>query len=423
MTDTIDSIYSNVRAMEVNHMLGSVFIEILTGIGKLFLHPFFYLIIFAAFILGLQRVKRERRDFNTRVYDAFNELKQMFLPGIVAGLALSLFTIGLGFILPVGVVVLIGIFSTLFLLSLQVRWLSPAYIIGLSIIAGMLLTDIETGAVWLDLWIQDVIHTPLFVLSLTLGMMMLAEGLLIMTRGTVQSSPFLQRSKRGKLIGLHEVKRLWLIPVFFLVPGGSISSSMDWWPMIQFAGESYALILAPFGIGFHQNVRSMLPQEAIKISGKQVTLLSVVVLLFAVFSFWFEWTGIIAAIIAIVGREAINYRQRIGHDENISFFSVRDQGMVILGVIPKSPAEKMALQVGEIITKINGETIRHEKEFYEALQKNRAFCKLEVLDFNGEVRFVQRALYEGEHHELGLLFVNNDREWSVENTAPKESIL
>ena len=72
-----------------------------------------------------------------------------------------------------------------------------------------------------------------------------------------------------------------------------------------------------------------------------------------------------------------------------------------------SPAEKMGLLKGEIITKINGAVVHKEVEFYQALQKNRAFCKLEVIGNNGEMRFVQRALFEGEHYELGLLFVHD----------------
>jgi hypothetical protein len=36
-------------------------------------------------------------------------------------------------------------------------------------------------------------------------------------------------------------------------------------------------------------------------------------------------------------------------------------------------------------------------------------CKLEVFDTNGEARFEQRALYEGEHYELGILFVQDER--------------
>lgn len=83
------------------------------------------------------------------------------------------------------------------------------------------------------------------------------------------------------------------------------------------------------------------------------------------------------------------------------------QGVKILGVIPQSPAEKMGLIKGEIISKINGTVVHKEEELYKALQKNRAYCKLEVIGNNGEMRFVQRALFEGEHYELGLLFVDD----------------
>lgn len=74
----------------------------------------------------------------------------------------------------------------------------------------------------------------------------------------------------------------------------------------------------------------------------------------------------------------------------------------------------MGLGVGELITKANGVLINNEESFYEALQKNRAHCKLEVLDVNDQIRFVQRALYEGDHHELGILFVQDEKQWDDE---------
>ena len=80
-----------------------------------------------------------------------------------------------------------------------------------------------------------------------------------------------------------------------------------------------------------------------------------------------------------------------------------------MGIIPYSPAEKMGLEVGEIITKVNGMGVNTEREFYEALQRNRAHCKLEVLDNQNQIRFVQRALFEGEHYELGILFAEEKR--------------
>jgi S1-C subfamily serine protease len=118
-------------------------------------------------------------------------------------------------------------------------------------------------------------------------------------------------------------------------------------------------------------------------------------------------------VIAIVGREALTLVQRMNDEALPFYFFKRNQGLMILGILPESPASKMALQVGELITKVNGAAVQNEKGFYESLQKNRAHCKLEVIDTNGEIRFVQRALYEGDHHELGILFVQEERKFEA----------
>jgi len=86
---------------------------------------------------------------------------------------------------------------------------------------------------------------------------------------------------------------------------------------------------------------------------------------------------------------------------------------MILGVLPDSPAAGMNLQVGELVMKVNGASVNDEESFYNALQQNRAHCRLEVLDINGQIRFAQRALFENEHHELGILFVQDERKWET----------
>lgn len=81
---------------------------------------------------------------------------------------------------------------------------------------------------------------------------------------------------------------------------------------------------------------------------------------------------------------------------------------MVLGIIPNTPAADLGLKIGEIITKVNGIEVKNAADFYEALQKNRAFFKLEVVGLNNEIRFEQRASYEGEHHELGIIFVKEE---------------
>jgi S1-C subfamily serine protease len=153
----------------------------------------------------------------------------------------------------------------------------------------------------------------------------------------------------------------------------------------------------------------MLPKQAVKALGKRVRLLGIIILALSAAGYWFPLVSIVAVALAILGREGIAFVQRFREDGMPFYFSKKNHGLMILGIIPDSPASKMELKVGELITKVNGNLVKDEKELYEALQKNRAYCKLEVIDTNGEIRFEQRALYEGDHYELGILFVQDER--------------
>lgn len=128
----------------------------------------------------------------------------------------------------------------------------------------------------------------------------------------------------------------------------------------------------------------------------------------AIASYWWEPLAIVVAVVAILWREWIALSAKLYEQKRPPYFTKRTNGLVILGVLPDTPAHKMALSVGEVIVKVNGIPVVTEDEFYAALQHNRAFCKLEVLNESGEVRFAQSALFEGEHHELGLLFVRDE---------------
>ena len=80
-------------------------------------------------------------------------------------------------------------------------------------------------------------------------------------------------------------------------------------------------------------------------------------------------------------------------------------GVVIAGVVPGSPGEKMGLLPGEYIRSVNGLKVSNEKELYDAIQLNAAHCRLQVIDRNGEVRLMQQVIYRHDHHRLGLLVV------------------
>lgn len=391
-------------------------LEFLKGIGRFFLHPLLYFFIFIALVIGYNRVKLERKHFHVRIFDYISELKFMSSKGILIGLILSLFMIGLGVVVPVGALAIITVVTIVLGVTLRLRWLSPAYVLGLTLLLSLTLPNLTTGVGIIDSMIAELTSIHPTALSLMLGLLLIVEGILIMKDGSRISSPRLETSKRGRMIGSHVTNRLWMLPIFVLLPGEAVSSIFPWWPLFTIGKEAYALCLVPFGIGFYQRTTGSLPSEAVHFTGKRVIALGIFITLLAVSTYWMPLMIIAVSLLAIIGRELLSIQQRV-QDDGPLFFSRRENGLVILGVIPKSPAEKMALKVGEHIVKVNGVAIKSVEEFYYALQRNAAFVKLDVNDNNGELRLVQRALYDGEHHELGLLFVSDEKTLKNQNVG------
>ncbi|WP_308128789.1 PDZ domain-containing protein [Bacillus sp. sid0103] len=388
-------------------------VELLKGTGKLFLHPVLYYLVFLTGILGVMRVKRERKNFHIRAHDAYFELRQLFPLGFVIGLVLSLIVVAAGITVPFAAILLIAGFTFLWSLTTNVRWISPVYTVGAAFFTIILIAENNWSIPLFSKSFHELSDKIYPSIVIVLGLLIIAEGILIFKRGSYGTSPKLAKSKRGQNIGLHEGKRLWMLPLFLLIPGNALHLPFDWWPVFHLGAKEYTFIFVPFAIGFHQQVKGMLPKIAIQLHGRRVIVLGVFITLLSVAGYWFPLSSIGTAALAVLGREIISLLAGLKDDNLPFYFSKKNQGLMIIGVIPESPASKMGLQVGEIVSKANGVLVRDEKVFYEALQKNRAHCKLEVLDTNGEIRFVQRALYEGDHHELGILFVQDERKYDV----------
>lgn len=389
-------------------MVENWLLELLWAIGRFFIHPLFYLFFLISFMYGMLRIKRERSSFHIRVQDIYDEMKFTYTKGLLMGLFVSIAIFALGLSLPFGTVVILAIITAVLSFTLQLRWLSTAFTIGLTLLAVAFMPD------RLESFFVDFSGTSLAFLSILAGILLVAEGILVMRTAHQNTSPFLKTSTRGLPIGIHQANRTWMLPLLLLVPGGDLTSSLTWWPVLSINGEPFLLLVIPFFLGFSQRVQGSLPKESINITGQRVMWLGVITLVLAAGSIWWTPLAFIAVGIAMVGREFITIRQRMNDASAAFYFSKRDHGLMILGILPQSPAEKMNLKVGEIIMKVNGYSVHTVDEFYQALQKNRAFCKLEVIGFNGEIRFDQRALYDGEHHELGILFVQDHKKWEDE---------
>lgn len=387
-------------------------VEILQAIGIFFIIPIFYYVIFYAVLMGYRRVKRERSQFNSRIFDGYQELRTAFKYSLLVGAVLSLVTVVLGVTVSPGVMVIAGLLFFLLSFTLQYQLLSPAYVLGGAFVIASILPSFMEEIPVLGFPIEMNSGTILSFLLL-LGLLMVVEGFCILKNGDAFTSPLLVKSKRGRMIGVHEVDRLWFFPLILFVPG-ELPSPWEWWPIIPIGQEMFVPIILPIPIGYRRRFQGLLTDVATRLEGKYVLLLGLVITGASFLTHYGLFVSYIIIGAAIIGREAIALIVRIKDEAKPSLYTARNQGLVILSIHPFSPAEKLGLKVGEMITKVNGHSVQTPEEFYYYLQQNRAYCKLEVLNFAGEMRFAQRALYEGEHHELGLLFVEEAKDYEAE---------
>ncbi|GIN58427.1 PDZ domain-containing protein [Lederbergia ruris] len=382
-------------------------VEIARGIGRMFLHPVFYFSIIWVLLAGFWRIKRERRDFLVRVHTIFLELRHLFPAGILVGVVLSIVSILLGLTIPLKLLFIVALATIILTVIGNARLLSAAFTIGipLLLLSSFSLFSFE----WNFLGPMD--SNDLLGASVMLGLLMVAEGFLMLKNGLKDVSPKLRTSRRGLTVGALQTKRFWLLPSFLFLPSGVLTMPFDWWPVISSGSTGYSLVLLPFLLGFQQQIQTELPEAAVRRMGKNVLILGLLVLMASIVSALLlpVYAAIITSVFALLGRIWIAYRHRIRENNYPYYFAPRNSGVMVLDVLPDSPADKMGLKTGEIIQTCNKVKVNSKEEMYQALSKNRAYCKLEVFDHNNEIRIVQGALYEGDHHELGILFIENNQ--------------
>lgn len=382
-------------------------LEWLKALGTFWLQPLLYYAIIFAWFIGWRRVQRERRDFHTRVYRSSLELRALIRSRSWLAIVFSIVTVGVGLVIPNDTLVFWTIVTIVCSFMMQPRLLSAAYIGSIVIFTISFFAQTEWAKPFFDRFFPHMTETNVTAVALLIGLLLFIEMWLVYREGAELSSPQLVTSKRGLTIGEQVVQRLWLVPLIIPVPGDGVQSFAAWWPIIS-GGETYSLVLVPFLLGFSQRVQTGMPIYLVKWTAKRIGWLASVVSLLAIGSYWLKPLAIVSAVVAILWREWIALSAKLYEQKRPPYFTKRANGLVILGVLPDTPAHKMALSIGEVIVKVNGIPVVTEDEFYAALQKNRAFCKLEVLNESGEVHFAQTALFEGEHHELGLLFVRDE---------------
>lgn len=389
-------------------MGSDVLIEVLWAAIYFFLNPLLITALIAAVLLGYFRVKRERRSFRVRLLPGLTELQRILSESWPYALILSILISGIGLSVDVGWLVIFCAFSLIGLLSFNYKLASPIYFAAIAFFLLYFLADFAEGFVYrgwtatgVDLFGEMAVTVPIIA-----GMLLFTEGILIHRYGKRDASPYLKHTKRGLQAGVFKAKRLWLLPVLFLVPGGdTISAYLPYWPQFTFGEQAFTFVPVPLIIGFSQIARSSYPSDLFPKIGWAVAFTGITVIGAGVAAMWMPILGFAALIAGVVARLVISIVVAVKERRNGFVLAPSSKGVVIAGILPGSPGEKMGILPGECIRAVNGQEVRNEKELYDAIQINAAHCRLQVVGRDGEVRLMQQVIYRHDHHRLGLLVV------------------
>ncbi|NJP37109.1 PDZ domain-containing protein [Alkalicoccus luteus] len=385
--------------------MGSVLLEALTAVGRLFLHPLTYIFVLGLFFYHIKRVKRERRHFHTKVQDVVSALLSPVPKALIAGVTAAVVFVVTGVELSYALLLL---FSAVWLLQLPFRhasWYSFTVTAAVSMLLLPFLPAGGTGSAWLNDMLASLQEVNMFHLGVLLVTLMLLEAVLFRT--SAASSPLLQKSPRGKMVGAHTISNLWLMPAVVLVPAGG-AASQGWWPLLDGTTGTFGFMLIPFLVGYQVKAQSVYPDVASERVGARLFVTALLAGAFFAGSFFLPVLIYAAAAVVLLGRASAGWAFEAADHSSVSIYTARENGLTVLGVLPGSTAEKLNILPGETIVKTNGVQVETQAAFYEALQQSSAYAKLEVVDRDGEKRIAQASIYENDHYLIGCLFIPDD---------------
>ena len=391
----------------------------LTTLGEallqLFTQPFYYIAVILIALIYHRQLLQERRLFHVRLQSSITQTIRALLGGIVIGIIVSVISIFLGAHLTLASVICIWA-ATLILALFRIRYLCFAYAAGL---LGVVQFGLNLASGWQpEGWLGSVTEAlralDMPALLVLAALLHLGEAMLVRLQGVSMASPLLFEGKRGKLVGGYQLQHFWPIPMLILVPVTGSGAELAWSPLLN-AGGGYMLMALPILLGFGEVTQSMLPGQKVQISAKRLLLYGTGLLVLSLLAAWWSPFMLVAALAAFIGHEFLVWYSGFEEQHRSPVYVHPVHGLKVLGIIPDSPAAELGIEAGETLYKVNGVRVDSPEELHRALRMNPAFCKLEVRNHQGESKFMQRAIYEGEHHQLGVLMAPVSHEaWAVQ---------
>ncbi len=240
----------------------------------------------------------------------------------------------------------------------------------------------------------------------------LIEGLLIRTTGSRGAIPLYMQVQEGHVVGGFVLQKFWPIPIVSMMIltleaseiqslAQGLISMPDWWPLIKPGIPSpeghellFAMFVIPAALGYGDFALARSPEERARRTSRDLIIFSMVLLGLALLAIPFPWVQWIAAVFAPLGHELVIASGRRGETMEPALFSVNPKGVVILDVVPGSPAADAGFKSEDIIISVNGQPVKTPQDLRMAFSMYAPWYYIEAErpDSDGTTEHFSRTL-------------------------------
>ena len=370
---------------------------ILKLIGSYLLTPVLWLGILYVIISYNQRINKERKQFRVAINKDFYEGRNFIKYGLFFFVMGSLISMILGLTLPTNSVY---IYQILVVLAFLINGFSTTSMLLVMTAAGIL----ELVVPRFITFFGDVfpeISGPSWLLLIFISI--LADYYLTRNMKKHPLSPRIKSGKRGRNIATYLGRETVVFPLLALIPSGTLSSTLNFWPVFNIGNQKFSLILFPIFISTSVKVIKRAKERVIQDKLKNIELLLGLTFVLIVLTKFMSKLFLISLIILTVVSIFFEIKLRKKEKDADSWYVETDEGIRIISVQPETPAAKMKLQPGDVILTCNNRVVNSEEEFYQALQLNSAYCHVKVRTYEGDLRITESAIFMDSPHEIGLI--------------------
>lgn len=374
--------------------MGRVLVNNLTSPSFLFLYALLFGLV-ALQYRRLQTTSESMLQCSKNVYMKTALLSTLL--GLAGGVTGSLVLIFLGVDLT-GIAVGQLWLVAFLLMLIKPRFLCFAYAAGLISVASLL-----TG--------YPTVNIP--QLMGLVGVLHLVESLLIFVSGSISPWP-IYINKNGKMRGGFNLQQFWPIPLVALITVGVIEPrgailTPDWWPLLRGGtslGQSHTYILIPVLaiLGYGEITTTRTPMQAVRKSSWHLLVYSTGLIILSVLASRYSLLLPLVALYSPIGHELVIW-MGMRSETRAPLFISPAQGVMILDVVPGTPAYAQGLRSRDLILKANGEPVN---SFQELIGLANQPGKTLLLEVARDRKHFSRRLKLREDRAIGIIPVPDD---------------